>query len=226
MKILAIEQSTVAGSAAILEDNTVLSEKTWDETGIRNQQLFSVIRELLDELSVEPSDIDTYAVGLGPGSFSGIRIALSAARGLALPGRKPVIGISSGEILAMDIMNEKDVPEVTVIGDARRKRFWLARFERTNECLKIKTAYSLIGIDELSEALKNDPLIVSPDWDRIGEELKKLSLPNTTIIEEKRMPRARIAGKLALRRINSNQPLEKPTPVYLHPPVFVEPKFT
>ena len=106
MLILAIEQSSVLASVALLNDGRVLAAERWHCTWNRSQNVFDILPSLLKNASVRPENIDVFAAGTGPGSFSGSRVAVSVAQALALPGGKRAIGISSGEALARDIAFE------------------------------------------------------------------------------------------------------------------------
>lgn len=229
MLILAIEQSTSSSSIALLDDTDIVAEHAWDDNRVRNQHLFSVLPDLFNEASVKPGDVNMFAVGLGPGSFSGLRVSVSAVRALALPGKKPVVGVSSAEALAWDIFRERQSTPITIVGDARRGRFWFAQFNRMGESLSISAYFSLIKSDELPAKLKESSTIATPDWDRIGEKLKKSVRPGIILIEEKRVPRARTVGELAVMKISNKAPSdlsaiassssEPLMPIYLHPPV-------
>lgn len=228
MLTLAIEQSTSLSSVALLDDTAVVAERNWNDSRSRDRRLFSVLPDIFREASVKPADIDTFAVGLGPGSFSGLRISLSAARGLAMPGKKRVFGVASGEALAWDILREKAATPIIVIGDARRDHLWFAQFNGTNDALKMQTPFSLIRTQKLPAALKKGSTVVTPDWERIGEKLMESASPGVTLIQEKRVPRARTVGELAFRKISeSPEPsvhgvTKGLTPLYLHPPVAKE----
>ncbi|MBI3986261.1 MAG: tRNA (adenosine(37)-N6)-threonylcarbamoyltransferase complex dimerization subunit type 1 TsaB, partial [Lentisphaerae bacterium] len=80
MIILALECSTRLAGAAVLRDREVLASATWTDAPTERQQLFQAIPRLLAEASVTFPQIDVYAVGLGPGAFSGLRMALAAAQ--------------------------------------------------------------------------------------------------------------------------------------------------
>ena len=95
----------------------------------RGQQTFPVLRELLQSTGVAAGRVELYAAGLGPGVFSGLRIALAAARAMALPGGTAVRGVSSGEALALEQFEQGVRPPLAVVGDARRERLWLALFD-------------------------------------------------------------------------------------------------
>ncbi|RKY27706.1 MAG: tRNA (adenosine(37)-N6)-threonylcarbamoyltransferase complex dimerization subunit type 1 TsaB, partial [Candidatus Omnitrophota bacterium] len=93
MKILAIENSSFVLSVAIKKDNLVIEENVFSKESC--QFIISVLNSLLERVKVNIQDLDCFLVGLGPGSFTGLRIALSVVKGLSLVLRKPVVGVGS-----------------------------------------------------------------------------------------------------------------------------------
>jgi len=222
--LMAIEQSTVNGSAVLMQGQTVLAERSWAETNARQQQLFARLPELFSAASLAPEAVDLFAVGLGPGIFSGLRTSLSAALALALPGQRPVYGVSSGEAIAWDTARRTGATSVTVIGDARRHRFWHARFAIPRTHPTLVAPYALVSVDEWHSILVADTVVVTPHWDRIGNELLKHK-GSARLIEESRMPAARTVAELVRGRLDRKDPTDDLKPIYMHPPVFVEPPF-
>ena len=89
MKILAFETSAKAGSVALLEDGKLLGE-SYQNTGLTHSQtLMSMAEALLNHCGVTVQQVDAVAVAAGPGSFTGVRIGVAAAKGLAWGGEKP-----------------------------------------------------------------------------------------------------------------------------------------
>ena len=224
MRTLAIEQSTGAAGVALLEDTRVLAEESWMETRGRAGHLFEALPRVLELAGCTVDEIGLFAIGLGPGSFSGLRTSLSAANHLALPGLKPVFGVPSAQALARRVMTEEDTDSVAVVGDARRKRLWYAVFRRRDKAIRPADTFSLINTNELASALDNPAILVSPDWDRIADVLRETA-GGTRIIAEPRTPSARDVGRLAAMAFDPARPPAPPEPIYMHPPVFVEPKF-
>lgn len=219
MYILSIEQSTANCSIALMQDYSVIAESEWIDTQFRNQHVFTVIPSLFEKACIAPLNIDIFAIGLGPGSFSGLRCALSAFNGMALPDRKRVFGVSSSEVLAWQVMQETASNSVMVMGDARRGHIWFACYDRKKDLAVLRGAISLVATDLLPQKLEMCETIVTPDWDRIGMILEQNIPPGLQLIKEKKIPQARTAGELAFRKISMNIPSEKLTPIYLHPPV-------
>src|SRR5881275_3538147 len=117
MKILALELSTARGSLAWLDNNHAELAREWPNDRKNSGALF----ENLDAATKKFGAPETIIVGLGPGSYAGTRIAISAAIGLQHSSNAHLIGYPS--ICAAEL----DAPEHCVIGDARRKTFFFAR---------------------------------------------------------------------------------------------------
>jgi tRNA threonylcarbamoyladenosine biosynthesis protein TsaB len=225
MFILATDMSTTVGSIALLNDDSIVTETVWDETTLRNQQLFSVLPEILTKARIEPVSIDLFCIGLGPGAFSGLRISLSAMRGLALPDSKPIFGLSSAEAMAWQLIRLEKRTSVTVVGDARRSMLWLAEFKADDSVVSMTIPFTLVKREELPGKLSAGTTVVSPDWARIGETLTASLPPGCELIKEKRTPTARSVALLALAKLRNGEKSLPLNPIYLHPPVFVAPRF-
>lgn len=116
--VLAIETSTTRASLAVVKAGEVVFEAAFASKRSHNSQLFG---PLLEALEAAGDDLDLVVVGLGPGSYTGVRISISAAHGVALSKGVPLVGWSS--LTAGEGVDERDYG---VVGDARRGRLYLA----------------------------------------------------------------------------------------------------
>src|SRR5205807_2192479 len=117
MKILALELSSARGSVALFNDGNVVFFREWQNDRKNSGPFFEYLTEVQKPFGKQ----DTIVVGLGPGSYAGTRIAISAAIGLHAASHARLIGFAS--ICAI----ECDAEEYCVIGDARRQTFFFAR---------------------------------------------------------------------------------------------------
>ena len=117
MKLLAIDTARREGSIALLRDSEVVAEVLLGEGPGFGETLFQAIEGLLAEHSLALSDLDCYAAATGPGSFTGIRVGLVAAKARAETNRKPIVGVSNLRALASTARG--DGVRVPVL-DARR----------------------------------------------------------------------------------------------------------
>jgi tRNA threonylcarbamoyladenosine biosynthesis protein TsaB len=224
MKILALEQSTPSASAALMSDQAIVAEREWSETRSRNQQLFEEVPCLLEDAGCRLEDIDVFAGGLGPGSFTSLRIAVAALRAYALPRQTPVVGVPSDAALSARVHEESGNPRVTIIGDARRERFWVARYAIRDGRPELLEPRRLIPYAEFDPNPEHDGVIATPDWERLRSRLEALA-GDSTFLCEARIPRARDVARLATDQPVAAESKDPLTPIYLHPPVFVEPRF-
>ena len=226
MLTLSMEASAREGSLAILNDGEVRGVESWSDEKVRSQQLFELLPKLYKKTSINPNDIDLYAIGRGPGSYTGLRVSLTAVRALALPGKKEVYAISSGEVLAAMTAAEMNASHVAVVGDARRERLWIAIFKYIQGLQVEKISdWMLINADELVTNLPETCVVVSSEWTRLKDVVEKTERTGMTWIKEDRFPRADILGQLVMEKRRQGVKSEPLNPIYMHPPVFVEPRF-
>jgi len=100
VKIIALDTTTRAGSAALLDDDRILDEREGDPRRTHAERLPGEITALLDAHHVTFADVDLYAVACGPGSFTGLRIGIATMQGLAFVGGRRIVGVSALDALA------------------------------------------------------------------------------------------------------------------------------
>ncbi|HWR61485.1 MAG TPA: tRNA (adenosine(37)-N6)-threonylcarbamoyltransferase complex dimerization subunit type 1 TsaB [Clostridia bacterium] len=105
MKILAVDTSTTAATAAITEDGRLVAEFTLNISRAHSQKIMGIIDELFKKSGFKPSDIDLFACTAGPGSFTGLRIGASIIKGMAQTFKKPVAAVPTLDALAYSLYN-------------------------------------------------------------------------------------------------------------------------
>ena len=154
MKILALETSAKSVSAAVTEDEALLAY-TYQNTGLTHSRtLMPLVDAMLKNSGMDISQMGLIAVAAGPGSFTGLRIGVSAAKGLAWTLEKPCCGVSTLAAMAENLRHM----DATVICamDARRNQIYNAVFTAENGRLTRRTPDRAIGLDQLADELKND----------------------------------------------------------------------
>lgn len=129
--LLALETSGVSGSVALVTPAGCLAEQIVDANQTHAQQLLPTIEQLLRETKIDWPQIDGIAVSLGPGSFTGLRIGLSTAKGLSFAAAKPLIGVPSLDALAHQCLGQ-NLPVCALI-DARKKEVYAAFYRENNK---------------------------------------------------------------------------------------------
>ena len=127
MTILALEFSSEQRSVALARDAVVLAEAS--EIGGRDTKAFGLIEKVLATAKTAREEIEVIVVGLGPGSYTGIRAAIALAQGWQLARGVKLLGVSSVEALAAEAQARKFFGRVNVMVDAQRGEFYLATWE-------------------------------------------------------------------------------------------------
>ena len=133
MNLLAIDTARREGSVALLRDSEVVAEVLLGEGPGFGETLFQAIEGLLAEHSLALSDLDCYAAATGPGSFTGIRVGLVAAKALAETNRKPIVGVSNLRALASTARGKS--VRVPVL-DARRGGLFAGFYSADSEAMR------------------------------------------------------------------------------------------
>ena len=152
MKILALESSAAACSAALCEDEALVAQFFQNNGLTHSVTLLPMADDLLKRCGVTLEEVDLIAVAAGPGSFTGLRIGVAAAKGLAWPGNKPCAPCSTLESMAWCLAHTG--LEICAVMDARRQQVYNARFRSTGDGLERLTPDRAIGLDQLAAELK------------------------------------------------------------------------
>lgn len=129
MRVLAIDTALEACSAAVLDTQAgVLAHESKPMTRGHAEALMPLLRRVVEHAAIDFSDLDRIAVTVGPGSFTGLRVGIAAARGLALAAAKPAIGITTLAAFAAPLMAADDSLPVVVAIDARHAHVYLQVF--------------------------------------------------------------------------------------------------
>jgi tRNA threonylcarbamoyladenosine biosynthesis protein TsaB len=123
-KCLALETATSHGSVAASCGDQV-AVRALDDSKTSSREIFGLVASVLAELGLQPAELDCIAYGCGPGSFTGVRVAASAAQGLAYANSLPVCRVSSLEAMAALVMRVQSVATVAACLDARMEEAFL-----------------------------------------------------------------------------------------------------
>lgn len=127
MKILAIDSSAAASSAAIVSDGKCISQSYINVKLTHSQTLLPMCFSALSSAGLSLNDIDAFAVTCGPGSFTGLRIGIAAVKGMAISDNKPCYCVSSLEALAFNLLGFNGM--ICAVMDARCGQFYAALFK-------------------------------------------------------------------------------------------------
>ncbi|MBR3560417.1 MAG: tRNA (adenosine(37)-N6)-threonylcarbamoyltransferase complex dimerization subunit type 1 TsaB [Oscillospiraceae bacterium] len=155
MRILALETSAKSVSCAVTEDGAVLA-RGFQCTGLTHSRtLLPMVDAMLQNAEIPMASIDLFAVAAGPGSFTGLRIGVSALKGLAWAAEKPCAGVSTLYAMAQNLAHLDGALLICAM-DARRSQVYNALFEAQNGTLKRLCGDRAIGLDALAAEVQND----------------------------------------------------------------------
>ena len=158
MYILAIDTSTDILGVALAKDKIVLAQQNVNIGRRHFEKVFPAINRALKRARLSLKKIDLLAVALGPGSFTGMRIGVTIAKGLAFATGKPVVGVSTLDVIAKNILADDN--DICVVMDAKRNLLYGAIYEADGALLKRKSPYLLIGIRDLLKRIKQRTIFV------------------------------------------------------------------
>lgn len=147
MYILGIETSTMTGSVAIITEDRLVAEYTLNTKTTHTERLMSAIDHIVTTASLRIQDIDGIAVGLGPGSFTGLRIGVTTAKSLAYSIQKPIVAIPSLDALASQYLFTDLL--ICPILDARKHEVYTALYRNTGASVARISAYSVIAPEHI-----------------------------------------------------------------------------
>lgn len=206
MLILAFETSAKAGSVALLEDTTLLAE-SYQNTGLTHSQtVMTMAQTMLESCGRTPRDVQAVAVAAGPGSFTGVRIGVAAAKGFAWGGSIPCYGVSTLESMARNLGVRDGL--VLPVMDARRSQVYTALFSMTGGVTQRMWEDRAISLTELAEELKicKKPIFLVGDGSTLCYNTLKEALPSLVMPPEHRMhQRAAGVGLAAAARIAAGE---------------------
>ena len=182
MRILAFETSAKAASVALFENGKLLGE-SYQNTGLTHSQTLMVMaQDLLKTCGITPEQVEAVAVAAGPGSFTGIRIGVAAAKGFAWGRQIPCYGVSTLEAMALSLGVYDGY--ILPVMDARRSQVYNAIFHAEGGKLTRTTEDRAIALADLKEELKilQTPIFLVGDgsnlcYNTLLEEVPGLVLP-------------------------------------------------
>ncbi len=199
MLILSVDSSSQAATAALMCDGELLSEYTQNQKKTHSVRMLPMIEKMLLDVGVSLSDIDFFACGIGPGSFTGLRIGVATMRGFAKTLGKPCVAINSLEVLANNVCGFSKT--VVSLLSARENECYCGIYENGEEILPP----CVLTLDEISEKLEDTDCLLVGDGALINREYFEKALPKAVFTNERNnMISASSMAEVALRKIERN----------------------
>ncbi len=207
MLLLAFETSAKAGSVALMQENRLLAESYQNSGLTHSQTLLSMAENMLKSCGFTAQDVTHVAVAAGPGSFTGIRIGVAAAKGFAWGGQLPCHGVSTLEAMAKNLAITDGL--ILCAMDARRQQVYNAVFEASRGALTRLCPDRAISLEDLGAELENTdkPVYLVGDGSILCYHTLKDRIKNLILPPEHRMhQRAAGVALAALEQIRQGIP--------------------
>ena len=220
MKILAVDTSAKAASTAIVENGKIIAEFFINTQLTHSQTMLPMIENMLKSCNASLEDIDGFAVSVGPGSFTGLRIGISLVKGLAFSAQKKCAPVSTLETLCRNVST---VGRICAVMDARCSQVYTATFEFDGEKytrISEDEAISIAQLEENVKKCKNPVIFVGDGAEMCYNKLKETCKNVFLSAENVRFQRASSVAAAAEKMFEQNDTLsaEELTPSYLRLP--------
>jgi tRNA threonylcarbamoyladenosine biosynthesis protein TsaB len=209
--ILALDTSTERESVAVVRDDTVMGEIRLRAVEGHSRRLLPAVDFLLSSLALAPADLAGFAVTLGPGSFTGLRVGLSTVQGLALGAGLPSVGLCTLDVMAASLAGRADC--LVAMMDAYRGQVFAAIYDREGRLLSERVAEDpQLFVERLPER----PLVIGDGASRYREILYERR-PQAEVAGDDALFLAGTLGRLAAPRLaaGQGQPPGELRPLYL-----------
>lgn len=217
MNLLAIDTSSKHFSLAVVKDGKVLYSRSIFLKKVLSDSIMPAIQGILKKAGLTLAGIDGFAVGLGPGSFTSLRVGLATVKGLAFALKKPVVGVSSLDVLAL---GAKGDGQVCVVCDAKRNMVYACLYQKKGDALKRKSKYLLTDIQNVLKQVAGDVTFVGDGVPLFREAIEKAAGIKPCFAGEKYMyPQAKHLAIPAMERFKAKKydNAETLVPLYLYP---------
>ena len=216
--LLALENSTLCGSVSLVSGSQCLAEFNLQSRLTHSKRLLGAIDNIMKCCQVGWDDLDGIAVGLGPGSFTGLRICLATAKGLAMAAALPLLGVAGLDGLAAQLPHAGQL--ICALLDARKKEVYAAFYRsRKGEAARISD-YLAISPEKLVAEI-NEPVILVGDGADLYAEFFRERLGEKALFVAPQLfqTRASAIGLLAISRWRDKKFLDphSAVPIYVRP---------
>jgi tRNA threonylcarbamoyl adenosine modification protein YeaZ len=205
MTILALEFSSLRRSAAVWGPSGKALASSQDRE--QTTRAFALIEEALGQAGIERKNIDCIAVGVGPGSYTGIRVAISIAQGWHIAGGVNLLAVTTADVLAEQARRQGLTGHVTCVIDAQRQEFYVAAYDLCATAAPIAEPLHIESTAQVNERAARGEVLIGPEE----------GLPKNHLI----FPDALVLAELAVSRTDFVHPGQL-EPIYLRETTFVK----
>ncbi|MBM4159803.1 MAG: tRNA (adenosine(37)-N6)-threonylcarbamoyltransferase complex dimerization subunit type 1 TsaB [Ignavibacteria bacterium] len=171
MTVLGIETSTAVCATGLSLEGRPAIERSLIESHIHSEKLLTLVQEVVSEAGISLTDVGAVAVSEGPGSFTGLRIGLSTAKGLCFTLRTPLVLVPTFEAIA-EAARERypDISGVVVAIDAKRDEFYVSKYAVTPTGVRLVEPLGILKADQVVRVAEGDSrtLVVTDSTERVS----------------------------------------------------------
>jgi tRNA threonylcarbamoyladenosine biosynthesis protein TsaB len=219
MRILGIETATRTGSVAVVSESGVIAEYTLNIDLTHSERLMSTVDRVLKDTGIILGDLDGFAVSIGPGSFTGLRIGLSAVKGMALVTTKPVVAVPTLKALAWNLPQSKYL--ICALLDAKKKEVYAAIYRSGDDDLIQMMPESAISLKGLADRIKDKTLFTGEGANLFRNDIRSIFgewarfAPLSAMV-----PSAASVAEIGLMMLKSGEQVDPDslTPMYIRRP--------
>ncbi len=217
MNILCVDTSTEACSVAVLSSLGQVTEQFMLAPREHTQKILPTVEQVLIDANIKLQDIDIVAYGQGPGSFTGVRIGISIAQGLAYGIEKKMVGVSTLQAMAQQAFDTEQSTIVYAAIDARMGEIYFAKYQENNGLMTVVDQEVVIrpaDLLALNDEVEENAVLVGTGWAAFPELMTQFAIAKQLPIE---FPSSQYMFKSVLQSVAGNQQVtaDLATPVYL-----------
>jgi tRNA threonylcarbamoyladenosine biosynthesis protein TsaB len=218
VRIVGVDTATWSASVGLIIDGTVVAEQSLVTTGNHAASLLPLIDDVLRRAACSVDRIDALAVSNGPGSFTGLRIGVSVAKGFACATGARLIPVPTLEALARTVVHYEGT--ICAVLDARKGELYAAVFASSGAAVTRRTADALVTPESLLETLPTPCVVLGDAVERYGEFFKsRLGTRVTVLPFETYAPRGSVVARIGWERMQAGETvdLHQLEPCYVRP---------
>lgn len=169
MIVVGLETSSTIAGIAVIRDRQVMAEASQELGGVHAEKLPGMLERIMDDLDVQWSEVEGFAISIGPGSYTGLRVGLSLVKGLAYVTKRPVAAVPTLDAIAFQVPCCGN--PVHVLTDARRGQVYEARYDTSCGWPERQTEYRVGPLEDVLASIEDKVLLVGSGVDSYHPEI-------------------------------------------------------
>lgn len=206
MLLLALETSGATGGVAVMEDSRLLGSLSFTSTSLYSQRLLPSVEWLLDRTGKRIADVEAVGISIGPGSFTGLRVGLAAAKAIVFANKATLVSVNTLEALALRASQPVQGFNILPILDARQREVYAALFAcKSGQLERLQEDYAG-PIEHIADWITGPTVFAGDGLHRYEEDLRRLAGPNFVPASEIRsLPSPEEVAYLAMQRLRRGE---------------------